>query len=207
MVKTTNTVMKRILIQTVTGIYKHINLKMATFNKKYAFQRKLPKDKRRNVYKKKAIFYEKENRALNLRRLKKRDKTEYQRAIKYKTYKEYIQAKEEQEDRRKEKQIKLFRESEEEKKKKLAKAEKAHIRIWMKLKYTGDNPLFIESYIEGKAGEEGTLKATLQSFIASNFGEEISSLGEIGIERIKKVSTRAPQVNYKHNLTGGWSKF
>jgi len=198
--------MKRILIQTITGVYKHINLKMATFDQKYAFDQKYPSDKRKRVYKKKAEFYEKENRSLNLRRLKKRDRPEWEKARKHKSYRQYVQSREEQEDERRQRQTKLTKDKEKEKKKR-AKEEPAYIRVWMKLKYTTNNPIFIESYVEGKAGDEGQMKATLQSFIASNFGESISLLSEVGIERIKKVERATPQVNYKHSLTGGWNKF
>jgi len=196
--------LKTIIIKTINNVYKHIHLSQKTFEKKYQSKGKFPNDKRKNVYQKKAFFYNRENVPQNIRRIKQRDakgwKSSGENYKKYQKdyYPKYKEAVYEQKKRIKEREA-------EEKKEKAKPQKEKYIRVWMKLSYKGKNPLFIEAFITGKLAEESSLKRELREFIASNFNEEVMYSGEIGTESIKeREQTSSPQINYKHSSTGAW---
>lgn len=197
----------RVLILTVNNVYKHINIKKENFNKKYEKRGKYPEDKRKITYSKKAEYYQKENVPMNLRRIKRRAPSEYEEA--QDDYFSYLEAKEEQEKAARERKIERKKAEKEKRKQAQRQQEETKInqpvRVWMKLKYTGDNPIFIEAFIDGRIKDEASLKEQLQEFIMSNFGEGIGLASEIGIENISRPEQTSPEIRYKHSLREGWN--
>jgi len=206
--KSSNSLLKEIVIQTRDSIFKTIHISLGTFKEKYEKIGKYSKDKRKNVYQKKDKYYQKENVPMNIRRYKKKDPQGWKDSGE--DYNHYIQSKREQEQRQREIKYEEEQEKQEEKrrKQKIAKAKKqaGAIRVWMKLKYTGDNPLFIEAYVDGDPGDEANLIEELREFIMSNFNESIGEQSEVGVEHIAKAEKTTAEIKYKHDLIGRWDR-
>lgn len=215
-----------ILIKTISNVYKtiHINPK----NKfKYSSKGKFLKDKRKSYYSKKRSYYEKENIPEKLRRIKKKDPKEYRRLRNFKDeknyhqfddeYERYLESKAERKKVSKERKKAKGEAQEEELKRKKRKAKKKlreeekerelaqPVRVWAKVRYRGDNPIFIEAFIDGRAKDEASLRAELLEFVMSNFNEDVGSLAEVGIEKVSRIFKTTPELKYKSSLTGGWN--
>lgn len=199
-----NSQLKEIIILTINNVYRKLNININTFKKKYEKKGKYSKDKRKQVYKKKSYYYNKENVPANIRRIKKRDPKGWKKAKQ--DYYKYEEAVYEQKQRVKERKAEQKKVRKEIIPKEKQKPTPKDIRVWMKLSYRGENPIFIEAFVEGTIKEESDLKRQLREFIASNFNEEIMFSAQVGTEYIEHASQTSVEVQYKHSLAGSWSK-